>query len=161
MRKFIAPKPASLTLNLAPMVDVMMCLIIFFLLASQWIDSQNRPLKLAYAQTAEEDQRSLGARVVINVRPNADDPERVEFVVQGWDGQQLTERRLADDQVASYLQSRASLSDAADGNLRCIVRADRNVKYENVEVVLRACGLAKISKISFSANTGLDPEGAR
>src|SRR5690606_38234353 len=37
MRLRRIPKPANMTLNLAPMVDVMMCLIIFFLLGSRLV----------------------------------------------------------------------------------------------------------------------------
>ena len=162
MRKFVTPKPVSLTLNLAPMVDVMMCLIVFFLLASQLIDAQHRPLKLAFAQSAEElVQRASGPRVVLNIRPSPDDAERAEYVVQGWDGQRITDRVLAADQIATYLQNRAGQTDATDGALRCVIRADRNVKYEHVEVVLRGCGLAKIAKITFGANAGRDPEADR
>lgn len=160
MRKFVAPNPVGLTLNLAPMVDVMMCLVIFFLLASQIIDAQHRPLRLAYAETAEELRHiETGPRVVLNIRPASNDPDKADYVVQGWDGQQITERILAADEVPSYLQARAAQSDAADGALRCVIRADRDVKYEHVEVALRACGLAKIAKVTFGANAGREPEG--
>ncbi|MBN2447607.1 MAG: biopolymer transporter ExbD, partial [Phycisphaerae bacterium] len=65
---FKAPKPVSMTLNLAPMVDVMMCLIIFFLLASQLVDSENFEMKLPWAAAAETvAQSELGRRVTINV----------------------------------------------------------------------------------------------
>lgn len=156
---FRPPKPVGMTLNLAPMVDVMMCLIIFFLLASKLVDAQHRPLNLPYARAALEVGRGeLGRRVVINVRPSDDDPLRAEYIVEAWDGQNITERILQPDEIRGYLQARADQVPAADDGLRCVIRADQDVAYGHVEVVLRGCGLAKIGKVVFSARAGVEPE---
>ena len=156
---FRPPRPVGMTLNLAPMVDVMMCLIIFFLLASKLVDAQHRPLDLPYARAALEVERSeLGARVVINVRPSADDPVLAEYVVEAWDGRAITERTLEPDEIAPYLQSHANRARQRNSDLRCVIRADREVAYGHVEVVLRGCGLAKIAKVIFSARAGQEPE---
>lgn len=156
---FRPPKPVGMTLNLAPMVDVMMCLIIFFLLASKLVDFQHRPLDLPYARAALEVERSeLGARVVINVRPSVDGPVLAEYVVEGWDGRAITERTLQPDEIAPYLRGHADRARQRDSDLRCVIRADRDVAYGHVEVVLRGCGLAKIAKVVFSARAGQDPE---
>jgi biopolymer transport protein ExbD len=156
---FKPPKPVGMTLNLAPMVDVMMCLIIFFLLASKLVDAQHRPLNLPYAQAALEVGRGeLGRRVVINVRPSDDDPLRAEYIVEAWDGQNITERILRPDEIHEYLQARADRAAAVDDDLRCVIRADQDVAYGHVEVVLRGCGLAKIAKVVFSARSGQEPE---
>ena len=144
--------------NLAPMVDVMMCLIIFFLLASKLVDAQHRPLNLPYARAALEVGRGeLGPRVVINVRPSDDDPLRAEYIVEAWDGQNITERVLQPDEINDYLQARADRATVKD-DLRCVIRADQDVAYGHVEVVLRGCGLAKIAKVVFSARSGQEPE---
>lgn len=155
-----APRSISMTLNLAPMVDVMMCLIIFFILASKIVSAQHRGPQLAYAQAAQEIDRSkLGSRVVVNIRPT-DDGLRAEYVVNTWDGQNIVERVMASDEIPSFLQRRQiqAFDSGEQEELRCVIRADRDCAYGDVEVVLRACGLAKISKIVFSANTGEDPE---
>jgi biopolymer transport protein ExbD len=148
-----------MTLNLAPMVDVMMCLIIFFLLASKLVDAQHRPLNLPYALAASEIGRDeLGYRVVINVCPVADDALRAEYVVEGWDGRNITEFTLEPEEIARYLQARADRARARNTDLRCVIRADQDVAYGHVELVLRGCGLAKIAKVVFSARTGEQPE---
>lgn len=157
--RFRPPKPVGMTLNLAPMVDVMMCLIIFFLLASKIVDAELRPLNLPHARAARELERGeLGPRVVINIQPAADDELRADYVVQAWDGRKLTERTLDPDEIDAYLQTRARLATQRGEQLRCVIRADRDVAYGHVEVVLRGCGLAKISKVVFSAQLGDDPE---
>ncbi|GEM_PF-654858 len=149
---FHPPKPVSMTLNLAPMVDVMMCLIIFFLLASRIVDAEHRPVNLPVARSAREPEpEEMGRRVTINVLPAADDPLGADYVVQAWNGRALVERRLPAEDVAAYLQARARAVADDAGGLRCIIRADREVAYGHVEVVLRGCGLARISHVVFAA----------
>ena len=156
---FRPPKPVGMTLNLAPMVDVMMCLIIFFLLGSKIVDAERRPLNLPYAKAAlESGPGESGPRVVINVRPAEDDDLQAEYVVMAWDGSKLTERTLDRDEITAYLQGRARMAAERGDKLSCIIRADRDVAYGHVEVVLRGCGLAKIAKVVFSARAGDDPE---
>jgi len=153
------PKPVSMTLNLAPMVDVMMCLIIFFLLASRLADEF--PVDLPWAVSAEAVEGSdLGNRVTITVQRVDDGDAVAEYVVRDWDGQQVIERKLAPDGVASLLKNRAARARREGTNLRCVIRADRMVQYRHIEVVLRGCGLAKISDVVFGVLEGVDG-GAR
>jgi biopolymer transport protein ExbD len=155
------PKPACMTLNLAPMVDVMMCLIIFFLLASK-LASEHFPVDLPWAVAAKSvDDTAAGDQVTITVRRAQDTDAMAEYVVTDWDGQRIIERQLQPAEVERLLQARALVAQRTDRPLRCVIRADRQVRYEHVEVVLRACGLAKISHIIFPANKGSEPlEGA-
>ncbi len=156
------PKPVNMTLNLAPMVDVMMCLIIFFLLASKLVEQERYAVKPAWAVAANEVKPGeLGTRVTITVRRAGESDEQAEYVVVDWDGQQIKERVLAPDDVQGLLAVRKQRAEADGQKLRCVINADRMVTYQHVEVVLRACGLAKISDIVFMANKGLEPkEGA-
>lgn len=161
---FKPPRPASMGLNLAPMVDVMMCLIIFFLLASKIVSAESQPLQLAYAVAAQEvDRAEFGLRVTINVRPSRTGNENeAEFVVVDFvmddEGAQIRERMLQPADLNRYLQGRANRARKNGEELRCVIRADKQVMYQHVEVVLRGCGLAKIAKIIFSTNKGLEPE---
>jgi biopolymer transport protein ExbD len=157
---FRVPRPTSMTLNLAPMVDVMMCLIIFFLLGSSLVIEETRPVELPYALSAEARDRGLqGPRIVVNVRPAEGDRAGAQYIVAGWDGRRITEHVFTAEQLQAHL--RASVAAAADHNdeVRCVIRADRSVAYEHVEAVMRACGRARIARVSFSAQPGPEPEG--
>jgi biopolymer transport protein ExbD len=157
---FKPPKAVRMELNLAPMVDVMMCLIIFFLLASQLADAENKPVKLAYALAAKEvDRNDLGLRVTINVRPANEDGSEAEYVFADWDGQQIRERVLKAEELRGLLTARAERARKSNEKIKCVIRADQRVMYKHVEDVLRGCGLAKISNIVFSANAGAEKEG--
>jgi biopolymer transport protein ExbD len=147
-----------MTLNLAPMVDVMMCLIIFFLIASKMVAAEHHPVELPWAVAAKEvEAGDLGNRVTITVRHVGDAEQRAEYVVADWDGQQVIERSLQPGEVETLLQVCAARAAGESRKLRCVIRADQAVMYTHVEVVLRACGLARISDVVFSARTGVDP----
>jgi hypothetical protein len=66
------PKETTISLNLAPMVDVMMCLLIFFMLATKMVEQENSKIDLPLARAAKEvEKKELGNRFVINVRDAA------------------------------------------------------------------------------------------
>jgi biopolymer transport protein ExbD len=147
-----------MTLNLAPMVDVMMCLIIFFLLGSTLVLEESRPVELPWALAAQQVDRSeLGSRVVVNVRPAPDRNLPAEYVVVGWDGRNVTETVLTPEQLQAYLMSEAAAARARQEEICCVIRADRDVRYREVETALRGCGLAKIARVVFSVNSGGPP----
>lgn len=163
--RFRPPRPVHPTLNLAPMVDVMMCLIIFFLLASQLVAARHGEVRLPFSQTARESERGvLGPKAVINVRPGsapgAEAALGVEYVVEDWDGQRVTERILSVDEIVAFLRARAAATAGGGLPLRCVIRADRSVRYEHVEAVLRACGRQGLARIVFATHVGAasDPE---
>ncbi len=152
------PKPSEMTLNLAPMVDVLMCLIIFFLLASE-MATRETAVDLAWARAAKEVKPSeLGQRVTITVRRVEGNDEQAEYVTVDWNGQQIVERVLTPAEMQSLLESRHARAEADKQELRCVIRADQAVIYQHVEVVLRACGLAKIGNIVFTAYKGAGPQ---
>lgn len=156
---FRPPRPLSMTLNLAPLVDVMMCLIIFFLLASKLVSAQNRPLRLPYARSAELlDPSELGSRIVVNVRASSADPLRAEYITQGWDGRNIVDLLVAPEELAPLLASRKAQAESRGDSLRCVIRAEKTLAAGHVETVMRACGLAKVAHVVFAANAGDEPE---
>ncbi len=147
-----------MTLNLAPMVDVMMCLIIFFLLASKMVSAQYR-IEPPWAVAAKEvDAGNLGNRVTITVGRSPENENEPAYVVTDWDGKQIVDRMLRPDELDGLIRTRAGRAAAEGQKLRCVIRADQLVKYEHVEAVLRACGRAKVSDVVFTANKGEEPK---
>jgi biopolymer transport protein ExbD len=151
------PKATSMTLNLAPMVDVMMCLIIFFLLASKLADEMDVQLPWAVAAETPEEV-ALGNRITLSVRRAGAALDEVEYSVRDWDGEKITNRFLTPNDVMVLLRARALRAEQAGQTLRCVINADREVPYAAVEVLLRACGLAKISNVVFATQKGAPPE---
>jgi biopolymer transport protein ExbD len=156
---FRPPKPASMTLNLAPMVDVMMCLIIFFLLASTMVARENFAMDLPFAVTAAEKSKDeLGNRVVINVLHGEErGVEETRYAVVQWTGTQVAEVMLAPGDVEQFVADRARAARERGKELTCVIRADEDAWYADVEVVLRAAGKAQIADVVFAANRGTGP----
>lgn len=152
------PTPVSMTLNLAPMVDVMMCLIVFFLLASKLADHAAVDLPWAVAAKSVK-PGEITNPVTITVRPAGGDGDVAEYLVKSWDGQKVTEQALQPRDIDQLLQAHAARAAREGQPLRCVIRADRAVRYKHVEVVLRACGLAKIASVVFQANQGVEAGG--
>lgn len=164
------PRPVSMILNLAPMVDVMMCLIIFFLLASKIVVAERQPLSLPTAEAAIKfDHEGLRSRVVVNVRPasaeaqpagSADSPEAVadavEYIVIDWDGKNIVQRSLTPPEIEPVLRTRAIIARTEKEELACVIRADRSVHYAAVELVMQAAARSGISKLVFSADVAAE-----
>lgn len=150
------PKPVSLTLNLAPMVDVMMCLIVFFLLAARIVDAELRPIELPWAKSAASGVSAEGgSRIVINVQVTGENS--VSYLITGWDGRDITDLSLKAEELAPLLTMKARDAAARQDEIRCVIRADREAAFSHVESVLRACGVAHIARVAFAANSGEPP----
>lgn len=135
------PRTTPIGLNLAPMVDVIMCLLIFFMLATQMVQLENSRIDLPEASAAKvAEKRALGKRVVVNVRP-ARDEESGEAVYE-LDGQATP---------AAELYARLEREGRQDPTVNCVIRGARNVPYRFVEAVLVGCAAGKIENITFSA----------
>lgn len=61
--EFVRPKKASLSLDMAPLIDIVFQLLIFFMLSSSFL---NPSLKLNLPQAVQQDQRET-ERIIISV----------------------------------------------------------------------------------------------
>jgi biopolymer transport protein ExbD len=137
------PRATTIGLNLAPMVDVMMCLLIFFMLATKMVERENSAIDLPLALAAKDaEKRELGNRFVVNVRQTGDDGEGAEYLVR--------------EEVVPLvtLYERLKVEGQHDANVNCVIRAERHVPYRHVEAVLLGCSHARIRNITFSALQG-------
>ncbi|MCA9244231.1 MAG: biopolymer transporter ExbD [Phycisphaerales bacterium] len=153
-----APRPRSMTLNLAPMVDVMMCLIVFFLLATKLVSYSNRPLRLPWAEQARAAPTGGAGTYIINIRPIDESGDQVEYVTTGWAGESVAEITVTPDRLADTLATAKAEAMRRGETLRVVIRADQRAQYKAIEAVLIAAGRAQVAEIAFGAQIGLDPE---
>lgn len=135
------PRPTPVTLNLAPMVDVTMCLLVFFLLAARMVERENSHIDLPLARSAKNaEKQDLGHRFVVNVRDAA---------VTGGQGaiylMDQTAVPLAD------ITRRLAEQRKAHPDINCIIRAERDLPYQYVQALMVACANAGVQKVTFSA----------
>lgn len=123
-------------LNLTPMIDVVFLLLIFFMLATTFMDPErdvNLDLpKASDIGTAEEQSEEL----VINVMQDG-------TVIVG--GQQLDDNGLL-----------ATLRQAAnkDAERQVTIRGDRMTVHENIVKCMNLCGTAGLSNLAISTIDG-------
>ncbi len=136
-RPLIPPRPVpSRVMNLAPMVDMLMCLVIFFMLAGRMSASRGESVRLPEAGAAHEASVPSGACVVVSVVRAG--PTAAQYAV---DGQPVAAGDLGERLNEIFPQDRA---------VACLVRAERDLEYRHVEPVLASCAAAGIQRVTFA-----------
>lgn len=128
-------------MNLAPMVDVTMCLLIFFMVATRMVEQENSQIDLPIAPTAEDaEKQELGNRFVVNVRSDGTPGvDHVAYLVQ--------ETEIPLSEVFTRLRAERQ----RDADVNCVIRADRGLPYKYVQAVMACCARADVRKVTFSA----------
>src|SRR5690349_2656910 len=113
-RKPIKPMHAD-HVNVTPLIDVMMCLIIFFLLCGQFaLDESNDTVTIPKAQEGMKMSVERGT-LLVNVVPVKEKPPRYEIRAQ----------TVQSEELLAYL-----VKEKRDNpELKVIVRADAGVEY--------------------------------
>jgi len=134
----IEPTP----LQLAPLVDVLLLLVIFFAVTSQFAkNEQVMDISVPAADEGKEkESRSVG-EIIVNIKPEG------EIVVNGQD---LTEEEL-------LVKLRNIVSVFKDQAV--ILRGDEQVDYKHVIRVLDTCQKAGIWNIAFATRRPEENEG--
>lgn len=120
-------------INLTPMIDVVMVLIIFFLIVGQLASDRLEPVDLPYAQTAALPEPADPVLIHVVRRDGA-----VRVLSQGVE--------LDTPGLESMLRETMALSP----NRPVRVRADRALPYSEVKPVLDACRAAGVAAVSLA-----------
>ncbi len=123
------------------MVDVSMCLLVFFLLATRMVERENSDIDLPLARSAKDaDKQELGNRIVVNIRSETLEGGRTpSYLVQN------------EEISLSRLLARLETARRLDPKVNCVIRADRDLPYAHVQRVMIGCAAAGIHKVTFSA----------
>lgn len=140
----------SITFNMAPMIDVVFLLIIFFMLVSTFASAENIPMDIPHPERSLARNVKIVDRVVINCR-TADT------------------RAAEEDQAVLYsigpnrpeslesINRRLAAAHAANPKLKVIIRADKRLRYEHVRAVMSVVAENQIEDMSLVAHVaGLD-----
>jgi biopolymer transport protein ExbD len=122
-------------INVTPLVDVVLVLLIIFMVTARIIHSQGMPMDLPKAASGENVQ------TVFSVELGADGKTVVDS------------EQVANDEAISKL---ASTARSKNQDLRAVIRADKKVEHGRVIHVLDLLKRSGIAKIAFA----VAPEGA-
>jgi len=126
-------------INVTPLVDIMLVLLIIFMVTAKIIVSQALPMDLPKAADGKQIQLVFG----VELRSNG------EIVVDG--------KKLPNDEAVFPLAKEAF---AKNNELRAIIRADTAVQHGRVIRVLDLMKQAGISKIAFGVSAVPPEPGA-
>ncbi|HMD55309.1 MAG TPA: biopolymer transporter ExbD [Phycisphaerae bacterium] len=127
--------------NVTPLIDVVMCLIIFFLLVghiAKEVSAQNVKIPIAKNGNELEDRSN---QLIINVVPQTgqtpDFQPPPKIIV--W-GKEVSADELADD-LSDYKSSHPDLT--------LVIRADQSIEYKYIAPILISCAKAGIDSVNF------------
>jgi len=141
----------SLMFNMAPMIDVVFLLIIFFVLVSTFASAERLPMELPQPDASQAQNLKLTDRVIINIQlADPADPDRSDVIYN------FGPSRV--DSLAE-ISSRLALHARLVPDLKVVIRADRRVRYGDVREVMQAVAEQGIEKMNIVAHVGdLGPE---
>jgi biopolymer transport protein ExbD len=138
MRRGSFQPMASHHVNVTPLIDVIMCLIIFFLLCGQFARDEAKRVSLPIADLGQEVDKE--GRLLVNVvaRPNAG-PAAAPEIYAGT-------RQVTVEGLAAFLRDEA----ARRADLKVMIRADQSLAYGAISPILAACAQANIQSVNFA-----------
>jgi len=125
-------QPQLLGFQIAPMVDILLVLLVFFIVTWNFAITENElDVKVPTASAAKE-QESLANQSVLNVRKNG-------TVV-------MNRKELTLDELRKKLTQLSEIYP----DYAIILRGDKQLPYENLMVVMDVCRQANIWNVAFA-----------
>ncbi len=141
MRKRIqfeqATEHETVALQVAPLVDIVLFLICFFMLASEMVGNQKDPAVRLPHMSSPLAASEAPAEVTVNLR--ADGAITVDGHV------------VALSAIPGLVAGQAERARRGDRTLRVVVRADRSLRFAALDNVLSACRKAGLGQVIFRA----------
>jgi biopolymer transport protein ExbD len=122
--------------NVTPLIDVIMCLIIFFLLCGQFARDEAKRVSLPFAELGQQIDKQGQLLVNLVARP---DPAAPPEIFAG-------ARPVTVDALSAFLRDEQSRNP----DLKVMIRADQNLTYNHISPILVACAQANIKSVNFS-----------
>lgn len=126
--------------QIAPMIDILLVLLVFFMsIASTEVLQVNEAVKLPVAKDAVPKDKKTQGQSIVNVLWND--------LAGGTGTIEVDEKKFAQPaEMVPYLVEKVGNNP----QMRVLVRADKNVRYEYLRGVLQAVGSSGIGNVTFS-----------
>ena len=133
--------------QIAPMIDVLLVLLVFFMsISSTEVLQSTKGIDLPVAAQGN-DASKTSTQVIVNISWNALDQGAISVNEKNYP-------TAAD--LTQMLVEHVSLNT----DVRVLIRADKQTKYEYLRGVMVAVGLAKVGNVTFSVVDKESPKGA-
>jgi biopolymer transport protein ExbD len=131
---------------MAPMIDVVFLLIIFFVLVSTFASAERVPMELPDPDASQAKNVKLTNRVIINVQPA--DPAATDGA-----GVSYSLGAVHVDSLGEISERLARYSREVP-NLKVVIRADRRLRYGAVREVMEVVAENGIENMNIVAHVG-------
>jgi biopolymer transport protein ExbD len=144
--------------NVTPLIDVVMCLIGFFMMVSKLVKDEMVEMVIPRATVGLEMEDQAG-RLTINVVPPRDANNNVIPVNQRYATAAVPTVKMHGQEVITgdgwkELTKRLRQERASNPDLKVILRADESEAYDWIGPVLVACAQADIKDVNFATRQG-------
>ena len=128
-------QPQLLGFQIAPMVDILLVLLVFFIVTWNFAITENELDVKVPTATAAKEQQSVANQTVLNVRKNG-------TVV-------MNRKELTLEQLREKLTQLSEIYP----DYAIILRGDKQLPYENLMAVMDVCRQANIWNVAFATAT--------
>lgn len=152
MRHRRLPEVHSTHPNVTPLIDVVMCLIIFFMLVAKIGVSTGAEKMDIPESILGNNITDMDNSLTLNVRPGALDEPQVTALVQDSKGEhKQTELKLRDPVTGqNQLLNTLKLYRTRNDQFKVIIRGDADMPYRFLSPVLIACADADVRNVNFN-----------
>jgi biopolymer transport protein ExbD len=167
MRKHGMPESHSSHPNVTPLIDIVMCLIIFFMLVAKIGVSTGADQKITIPATIRGTEiKDMGNTLTLNVQPGPLNQPFVTALVKD----EVRELKLVDptNGVRQLFAELSHLRNGPDGKLgtkddnidfKIIIRGAEDMPYSILEPVLKTCAEAQVKNVNFNTRRGSEVAG--
>jgi biopolymer transport protein ExbD len=149
MKRHRMPDIKENGVNVTPLIDIVMCMIIFFMLVAR-IGVSTGAEKMEIPETILGKKiEDMGNTLTLNVRRGPGEEPFVTAVVDGNSCQMvLAEGRAS--KSTPYLVAVLSALQKKNPEFKAIIRGEKDLPYKYLEPVLAACSQANVAKVNFN-----------
>jgi biopolymer transport protein ExbD len=156
MKRRSKPEPTSINPNVTPLIDVVMCLVIFFMLVAKIGVSTGAEQMSLPASILGADIKDMGNTLTLNVHIGPGDQPIVKALIKDHE----EELKIIDAEGRHPLAEALALfrfgpdhkRGTADDNpnFSIILRAEADLPYKYIEPILMACAEASVKNVNFN-----------
>ena len=149
MKKRHIPESHTAHPNVTPLIDIVMCLIIFFMLVAK-IGVTTGAEKMDIPSSIRGTEiKDMGNTLTLNVRSGALDAPLVTALIKG--DMKPTELRLHDNASGqNQLLNTLKMYKKQNDQFKVIVRGEADMPYRFLEPVLTTCAEANVRNVDFN-----------
>jgi biopolymer transport protein ExbD len=150
MKRHAMPDMKEGGVNVTPLIDIVMCLIIFFMLVAKIGVSTGADTKIQIPETilgAKIDD--LGNTLTLNIQPGVGEDPFVTALVGG----EVKELKLVENRGGKPESPLVNvLTELRNRNkdFKVVIRGDKDMSYKYLEPVLQACSQANCANVNFN-----------